>query len=532
MTTPNPLRLQAESRLATQTPAATERMLHELQVHQIELEMQNDELRRMQVELSLSQERYVDLYDLAPVGYVTLSEAGVIVKANLTAALLLGVARGVLGGQLLSRYILRDDRDGYSVCCQQLQQTGEAQACDRRMVKVDGTVFWAHLAAVMTSAADGAPLMRIVMSDISERKAAELALLESEQRFRKLLQNIPSVAVQGYAMDGITTYWNQASEVLYGYTATEALGRNLLDLIIPEAMKSGVREALAGMVASGQVFPESELTLRHKDGSPVEVFSSHTLVEIQGRASELFCLDIDISERKRAVVALRESLHEKESLLQELHHRVKNNLQIISSLLRLQAGQLDSPGGRAALQDMQNRVRSLALIHEHLYQSQNLAAVDLADYLQNLCQQLFRAEAATPGAVQLHLELDPLHLEIDQAIPCGLLVNELVSNALKHAFPEARRGEVRVELRALVDGAGWRLRVADDGVGLPPDFDLQQLTSLGLKLVTVLTHQIGGQLEIGAGPGAVFEVVCLEKPPLPLPADRLDANEPPGHPPF
>ena len=514
MTPPsNPSRRQAPARLAAQAPAATEQLLHELQNHQIELEMQNDELSRMQVELSLSQERYVDLYDFAPVGYVTLSATGVIVKANLTAAMLLGVARGALGGQLLNRYILQEDRDAHHLLCQRLLQTGEAQASDRRMVKLDGAVIWAHLAAVATAAADGARQMRIVISDISERKAVELALWESEERFRKLLQNIPSVAVQGYGMDGITTYWNQASEELYGYTASEAMGCNLLDLIIPEAMKSGVRAAMAGMAAGGQVIPAAELTLRHKDGSPVEVFSSHTQVQIQGRAREMFCLDIDISERKRADAALRESLHEKESLLKELHHRVKNNLQIISSLLRLQAGQLDNPGARAALQDMQNRVRSMALIHEHLYRSENLAAVDLAAYLQNLCQQLFRAQVATPGALHLQLALDPVHLEIDQAIPCGLLVNELVSNALKHAFPDGRRGEVRVELRALADGAGWRLRVADDGVGLPADFDLQQLTTLGLKLVVDLTRQLGGRLEIGAGPGAVFEMEYLESQP-------------------
>ena len=217
---------------------------------------------------------------------------------------------------------------------------------------------------------------------------------------------------------------------------------------------------------------------------------------------------LEITKRKEAEELLNQSLREKESLLKEIHHRVKNNLQIVSSLLRLQAGRIDNPIAKTALQDMQHRIHSMALIHEHLYRSENLASVDLADYLKSLCQQLFRALGVTPGGIQLDLALALVRVEIEQAIPCGLLVNELVSNAFKHAFPHGRRGVLRVELEALADGPGWRLRVADNGVGLPPDFDLTNLTSLGLKLVSDLTHQLGGRLEVGRGPGAVFEVVC------------------------
>ncbi len=221
-----------------------------------------------------------------------------------------------------------------------------------------------------------------------------------------------------------------------------------------------------------------------------------------------------LQSHKRAEAAVRESLREKEELLKEIHHRVKNNLQIVSSLLRLQASRIDNPVAKHALQNMQNRVRSMSLIHEHLYRSDNMARVDLSAYLKSLCQQLVRTLTANPGDVQLVLDLAPVELEIDQAIPCGLLVNELVANALKHAFPEgSRTGELRVELRPVEGGQGWRLRVADNGVGLPEDFaltSLSHLSSLGLQLVTDLTRQIGGKLEIGSGPGAVFEVVFQE----------------------
>jgi PAS domain S-box-containing protein len=249
-----------------------------------------------------------------------------------------------------------------------------------------------------------------------------------------------------------------------------------------------------------------------KEGNPIGILVAlHTQPLSEAQAiTQLFDTFLDRvtaeMQRSKARAALRQSLREKEFLLKEVHHRVKNNLQIISSLLRLQSGRLENPVAKAALQDMQNRVRSMALIHEHLYRSENLARVDLAAYLKQLCQQLFRALMVISGEIQLHLELVPVHLEIDQAIPCGLLVNELVSNALKHGFPNGGTGEVRVELQPAADGPGWRLRVADNGVGLPASFDLKHLTTLGMQLIGDLSRQIGGQVSIGPGPGTVFEV--------------------------
>jgi PAS domain S-box-containing protein len=174
------------------------RTLHELRVHQIELEMQNEELRRAQTELHASRERYFDLYDLAPVGYATISEKGLILEANLTVATLLGVARGALVKQLFLRFILKEDQDLYYLRCKQLfetqsagsEQVGQPQAYELRMVKKDGAAFWAHLAVTAAQDADGAPVCRVVLSDVTERKQAEAALLESEQLVRRLNEQI------------------------------------------------------------------------------------------------------------------------------------------------------------------------------------------------------------------------------------------------------------------------------------------------------------------------------------------------------
>jgi diguanylate cyclase (GGDEF)-like protein/PAS domain S-box-containing protein len=168
------------------SPEETLRILHELQVHQIELEMQNDELRRTQTELDGSRARYFDLYDLAPVGYVTVSEQGLILEANLTAATLLGVSRGTLVKLLLTRFILKEDQAIYYLHRKQLLDTGEPQMCELRMVKKDGTAFWAHLAATVAKDKGGVTVYRVVMSDITAHKQAEEALHESEQRYLEL----------------------------------------------------------------------------------------------------------------------------------------------------------------------------------------------------------------------------------------------------------------------------------------------------------------------------------------------------------
>ncbi len=218
-------------------------------------------------------------------------------------------------------------------------------------------------------------------------------------------------------------------------------------------------------------------------------------------------LRVELDERRQAEAALQASLLEKEALLKEVHHRVKNNLQVITSLLRLEAARSAAPDTRTVLKAMQGRIQSMALLHETLYRTGTFAAVDLGDYLRQLTTQSFRAGGAPAGSVGLELELDSVVVGMDQAIPCGLLVNELISNSLKHGFPGDRAGTVRVELRAAGAGGRLRLRVVDDGVGLPPDFAARRVQSLGLELVTGLAEQLGGSLEIGPAPAAAFAVV-------------------------
>jgi two-component sensor histidine kinase len=210
-------------------------------------------------------------------------------------------------------------------------------------------------------------------------------------------------------------------------------------------------------------------------------------------------------ERKRAERELKASLGEKEALLKEIHHRAKDNLQIVCSLLKLQAWCIDDERALAVFKESQARIRSMALLHEKLYLSKDVARVDFGEYLRSLAADLMRAYAAESRAVMLKVAADHVLLDVDTAIPCGLIATEVVSNCLKHAFPDQRPGEISVTLRSEEDGR-ILLSISDNGVGFPPGVDFQRARSLGLRLVISLSHQLGGALQLCQQGGTEFKI--------------------------
>jgi two-component sensor histidine kinase len=204
------------------------------------------------------------------------------------------------------------------------------------------------------------------------------------------------------------------------------------------------------------------------------------------------------------ITRLRAALQEKETLLKEIHHRVKNNIQIISSLLRLQAAASDDPRFKDAIRASQIRIRSISLIHEKLYQSPDLATVDFGDYAGSLAGQIIQTLGADPAFVSLDVKADRIRLPAKKAAPCGLIINELIVNALKYAFPPGRKGNIRIEIRRA--GEGCRLLVSDDGIGLPDTVDLQKPKSLGFQIVSDLVKQLDGTVEIIREGGTTFKI--------------------------
>jgi two-component sensor histidine kinase len=283
-----------------------------------------------------------------------------------------------------------------------------------------------------------------------------------------------------------------------------------LDILLPErlagAHRHHIHEFGAAQITARRMGERREIMGRRKDGSEFPAEASISKVESEGEVMFTVILR-DVTQRVLADEKIRSSLREKEALLKEIHHRVKNNLQVVSSLLGLQSRTIQDPEVRKMFQESQNRIHSMALLHESLYQSDNLSQIDFPAYIRQLAEYLFRAYGVTSERrIHLRTELDKLSLTLDAAVPCGLIVNELISNSLKYAFPDGREGEIRVGLHEEPNRMA-RLVVADNGIGLSGEVDWTTTRSLGLRLVRSLAQQLGAKLEVRSVEGTEVQVM-------------------------
>lgn len=344
--------------------------------------------------------------------------------------------------------------------------------------------------------------------EIVKHKQAEAALQASEQ-FNKAVLDTAGAMVVVLDLEGRILGFNQACTVATGYSAAEVQGHVFWELFVPAEDTEGVLLVWKKLQAGD--FPNThENQWVTKDGTRRLISWANTAIVQEGAMQYVISAGLDITERKQAEEQLRTSLAEKEVLLREVHHRVKNNLQVISSLISLQADSLPDEQMRPVFNDVRDRVRAMALVHEKLYQTGNLAQLNFAEYAASLLQYLWRSHGALAEKVQLRFAISPIVLPIEKAVPCGLILNELAGNALKHGFPDGRAGEVAVELDCDPTAATACLRVSDNGVGLPVGRDWRQSGSLGLRLVHILASQLRGTLDIESNAGAQFKITfCL-----------------------
>jgi len=301
--------------------------------------------------------------------------------------------------------------------------------------------------------------------------------------------------------------FNRGAERIFGYQAQEVIGQPVT-MLMPGRFREGhpdsVHQFAAGDTASRVMADRGQVWAVRKDGSEFPAEASISKVEIGGELVFTVILR-DTTARRDAEERMKASLREKEVLLREVHHRVKNNLQVVSSLLNLQSRGATDEYVRKGFEESQNRVQSMALIHEQLYESRDLSNVNFPEYIQQLCSRLFRSYQVQKKRVKLRTEVGDVRLGVDLAVPCGLIVNELISNSLKYAFPAQRSGTIAVEIKRMQDESVL-LRVADDGDGLPPDVGFWNTRTLGLRLVRTLVRQIDGEIELGGPPGAEFRI--------------------------
>ena len=337
----------------------------------------------------------------------------------------------------------------------------------------------------------------------AERSAAERDLRDSEERFRMAVECLDE-GLLITDLDDVVLYVNSRIAELTGYRRDEMIGRPAYELILPPDQWPDLQERNKQRSAGHSGHYEIEVV--RKDGSRFwAANNAMPYLDANGKVIGTLGAITDITERKEAGRQLQQSLEDKEVLLKEIHHRVKNNLQVISSLLDLQAQHFPDESFRAAFTDSQNRIRSMALIHERLYRSTDLARIDMGEYIQDLALSLFSSYNDENRDIALQTDISAVELDVDQAMPCGFIINELVSNALKYAFIDGGKGVLYISLKP-GDGDLLELVVRDTGVGLPPQFDYQQSTSLGLRLVHTLVQQLRGTLQVSGDGGAEFKM--------------------------
>lgn len=338
-----------------------------------------------------------------------------------------------------------------------------------------------------------------IVRDISKEYYRQEKIKESEEMFRQLFKNAP-IGIAMLDEHKEVTMINKGFEEIFGYTEQEIVGLDLDKIIVPE----GLEEEAASLTRSTKTFKYSSRRTR-KDGSFVDVLIYGVPVVVDGRTIAVYGIYVDITDRIEAENQIKQSLKEKEVLLSEIHHRVKNNLAVITGLLELQGYNTNSEEAKKVLKDSQLRINSMALIHEKLYQSENLSEIQFDVYIEELLQVISKSHLSNEAPIEIEIEAEPVPLTITQAIPCGLLLNEVVTNSLKHAFPGRSEGVIRITFNKT--GDKLKLSIGDNGVGLPENYREIKSKSLGMTLINTLAKQLGAEMFIDTREGTRYDLI-------------------------
>lgn len=398
---------------------------------------------------------------------------------------------------------------------------------DKEWAKREGMVAFAGYPLIVDDEVMGViatfskkPLLESTLNNLSivangiavgmKRLQAENMLKESEKRYRSLVQTAND-AIISMDSNGKIISWNDGARSIFGYEEAEIINKPLT-LLMPEKFRDKHREGVKRVVLAGESKMAGKthaVSCLKKDGSEFPVELSFSMINTE-KGYQFYGLIHDISKRKQAEDQIKSSLNEKEILLREIHHRVKNNMQVISSLLRMQSKLLKNKDDIHLLEESQNRIKSMALIHEKLYQSKNLAGINFDSYVKSLTGELLMSSNISANKIQVKIDIENIFLAIDSAIPCGLVINELVTNSLKHAFPEGRTGEIKIQMKSS-DKGKIELIISDNGVALPDSVDFRKTQSLGLQLVTgIVENQLEGSIELSRTGGTEFKIIFQE----------------------
>jgi PAS domain S-box-containing protein len=404
-------------------------------------------------------------------------------------------------------YVHPDDRD-YVDNTIEKGIKGKPHPIDYRIISANGKERIVHSNREVIFDEKNTPIrMRGTVQDITELK-------KSEEKIKILANVVESSndAIMTGSLDGIATSWNKGAEQIYGYSAEEIIGQNV-SILEPDHLKGEIKQ-FNEKIKRGEKVKNYETLRLKKDGTPINVsVTLSPIFDASGKLTTISVIARDITERIKAEKSLAKA---EDARKKEIHHRIKNNLQVISSLLDLQADKFSDPKVIEAFRESQSRVVSMALIHEELYKEEGTDTLNFSEYLKTLAENLFQTYRLNSKNIHLKMDLEENSLfDMDTAIPLGIIVNELISNSLKHAFPDRDIGEIQIKLQSdenkeyKIEGCqstSYTLTVSDNGVGIPENMDIENLDSLGLQLVISLVDQLDGELELKRHNGTKFTI--------------------------
>lgn len=467
-----------------------------------------EEVRLAQLRLKLSEQRFRSIFNQAAVGILQVSLPGKLVLVNDKFIQLVGYQRQELVDVDFHSFIHPDDVSPTLTDLSAL--LGGNNATFEREIRLrcaNGNFLWINLTMSVVWVAVEPSYFIAVINDISDRKKAEESLQKSEARLNSVLSSLQDVVWSMSLPELKIRYINPACQILYGYSPADILANRgiLLDMVVPEyrqlvedTWQEIMEDYQLGVLQNqGGKNWELEYKIQLSNGDTRWIRErSHIVYDRYGRAISIDGISTDVTESHQSEEKLFKSLQEKEILLKEVHHRVKNNLYVISGLLNLQSSYIEDETVKNLFEDSQNRIQSMAVIHELLYQSNDLSEINFAEYINRLVSNLFLSYNHYHTGIQPVTHLQECYLSIETAIPAGLLINELVTNAFKHAFPQ-RQGEVTIILN-IQSETQIQLEVKDNGIGLPPNLHWERNNSLGLRLVRLLSQQLDAEIEVNS----------------------------------
>ena len=470
----------------------------ELRQQIAKFKLRESDYKQAQKKLRESEEKYKNIIVLAPDSIITFNLKGIITSFNKNFSSLSGYHKDEILNKHFTKIPSFPERDlpKYRKLFNSLTKGTLPKPFEVKQIHKDGTPHVAEVRVSLLKRGNKIIGFQAIARDITKRKQMEQALRENAERYRELPDSIADVF---FEMDKNLkyTYWNKASENLTGISADEALGKSLYDLF-PDINGTKADEMYKEVLSTQQPKTfENEYLLKGKN----------FIFEISAYPSKrgLSVFVKDITERKHTEHQLKKALREKDVILNEVHHRVKNNLQIILSLLRIQFRSIKDEKIREILKISQNRIKSMALIHDSLHRSKDLSKINFSNYVRNMTAHLFSIYNERAKHVGLDLKAGEIHIDINRALPCGLIINELVSNSLKHAFPQEKKGKVSIKIDEDM-GKQFTLVVSDNGIGFPHELDIQNTDTIGMQLVRDLVKQLEGTLELDKSNGTTFKI--------------------------